>query len=94
MGKNISKNLSGKYSQKLLDHVKQSATDAFKTNSKRVTQKTAEETGDLIGNKINKITKVSKSLQQNNSETATNENDKKYLKKDIYLQKKKRKLLV
>ena len=95
MGKNISKNLSGKCSQKRLDHVKQSATDAFKTNSKRVTQKTAEETGDLIGNKItNKITKVSKNLQQNNSETATNENDKKYLKKDMYLQKKKRKLLV
>ena len=30
-GKNISKNLSSKYSQKLLDHAKQSATDAFKT---------------------------------------------------------------
>ena len=27
-GKNISKSLSGKYSQKLIDHVKQSATDA------------------------------------------------------------------
>ena len=31
----------------------------------------------MIGNKIaNKITKVSKSLQQNNSETGTNENEK------------------
>ena len=43
MGKNIvkdiSKNLSGKYSQKLLDHAKQSATDAFKTASKRAIQK-------------------------------------------------------
>ena len=29
--KNISKNLNVKYSQKLLDHVKQSATDALKT---------------------------------------------------------------
>ena len=42
MGKNndenINKNLSGKYSQKL-DHAKQSATDAFKTTSKRVIQK-------------------------------------------------------
>ena len=28
-GKNISKKLSGRYSQKLLDHAKQSATDAF-----------------------------------------------------------------
>ena len=30
-GKNISKNLSGKYGQKLLDHAKKSATDALKT---------------------------------------------------------------
>ena len=42
--------------QKLLDHAKQSATDAFKTVSKRVIQKTAEATGDLSGKKIaNKI---------------------------------------
>ena len=32
-GKTISKNLSGKYSQKRLDHIKQSTTDAFKTVS-------------------------------------------------------------
>ena len=45
-GKNISKKLSGKYSpgmlairQKLLDHTKQSGTDAFKTASKRAIQK-------------------------------------------------------
>ena len=30
-GKSISKKLSSKYSQKRLDHAKQSATDAFKT---------------------------------------------------------------
>ena len=36
MGKNISKNLSGKYSQRLLDHVKQSAKDPLnKSNSKK-----------------------------------------------------------
>ena len=57
--KNICKNLSGKYRQKLLDHDKQSATDAFKTASKRVIQQTAKRTGGLIGNEIaNKITKV------------------------------------
>ena len=33
MGKSISKNLSSKYSQKLLDHAKQCATDALKTAS-------------------------------------------------------------
>ena len=76
-GKNISKSLSGKYSQKPFDHAKQSATDAIKTFSKRVIQKTAEATGDLIGNKIaNKISKLSQNSQQNNSETATNEHDK------------------
>ena len=31
VGENISKNLNGKYSQKLLDHVKKSATDVLKT---------------------------------------------------------------
>ena len=73
----MSKNLSGKYSQTLLDHLKQSATDAFKTSSKRVFQKTAEATGDLTGIKIaNKIMEVSKNSQQNNSETVTNEHDK------------------
>ena len=33
IGKNISKNLSGKYSQKLFDHAKKSATDALKISS-------------------------------------------------------------
>ena len=35
-----------KHSQNLLDHTKQSATDALETTSKRVAQKTAEATGD------------------------------------------------
>ena len=67
IGKIISKNLNCKYSQKFLDHPKQSATDALKTASKRVVQKTAEGTGDLIGNKIaGRITKFSKTSPQNN----------------------------
>ena len=75
--KNISKNVSGKYGKKLLDHAKKIATDALKTSSKRVIQKTAKATGDLFGNKItNRITKVSKNSQQNNSETAANKHDK------------------
>ena len=32
-GKNITKNVSCKYSQKLLDHAKQSAIDAIKTRN-------------------------------------------------------------
>ena len=35
----------------MLDHAKQSATDAPKTTSKKVIQKTVEATGDLICNK-------------------------------------------
>ena len=47
-----------------------SHSDAIKTASKRVIQKTAEATGELIGNKItDRIKKVSKTLPNNNSET-------------------------
>ena len=42
----MSKHLSVKYSQKLLDHAKQSAPDSFKTVSKRAIQKTAKATAD------------------------------------------------
>ena len=51
IAKSISKNLSGKYSQKLIDHAKQSTTAAFKTTSKRVIQKLMEASGYWIGNK-------------------------------------------
>ena len=74
--------------QKLLHLAKKSATDALKTFSKRVIQKTVEATGDLISNKIaNRITKVS---QQNNSETVTNEHDEEMLKKICISRGKKR----
>ena len=39
IGEKVSKNLSCKYSQKLLDHAKKSALDALKTDSKRAIQK-------------------------------------------------------
>ena len=64
--KNIDKNISNKYSQKLVDSAKKrSAAHAVKAASKRAIQKTAEATGDLIGNKIaDKITTVSKKSPQ------------------------------
>ena len=37
-------------SQKLLDSIKKSTTDSIKPASKEAIQKTAETTGDLIGN--------------------------------------------
>ena len=77
IGKFISRTLSAKYSQKLLDYAKQSATDAHETSSKRAYQKAAETTGDLIGNKIaDRITRVSKNSRLNISETVTNVHDK------------------
>ena len=61
--KNTGKNLSNKYGQKPLDNAKKSAADAIKTASKRTIQKTAEATGNLIGNKSSdKITNVSTEL--------------------------------
>ena len=61
--KSTGRNLSNKYSQKILDSAKKSRTDATKTVSKRAIQKTAETTGDLIGNKIaDKTANVSKEL--------------------------------
>ena len=59
-------------------------------------QKTAEATIDLIGDKIQKkiklkIKKVLKNLQQRNSETVTNENDKEIPRKiNIYRRKAKK----
>ena len=64
----MGKNLSNKYSKKLLDTAKKSMTHPIKTASKTAIQKTAEATGDLIGNKIDKITSVSKKTQNNESE--------------------------
>ena len=48
----FAKNMSNKYGQKLFDTAKRSTTDVIKTASKRGIQKSAEATGDLIGNKI------------------------------------------
>ena len=63
IGKIINKDLSGTYSQKCLDHTKQSTTDALKTVSKQTIKRTAEATGDSIGNKIaDTITKNSNNL--------------------------------
>ena len=62
--------LSNKYGQKLLDSAKKSTTDAITTASKRVIQKSAEATGDLIGNKTaDKIASISKKTNDANNET-------------------------
>ena len=93
-GKYRSKNMSGKYNQKLLDHIKQFTTVAlFQKNN----QKTAEATGDLIGNQIaDRITNFSKALPQNSLEAVKIKHGKEILGKEryMYLYKKDRKLLM
>ena len=82
--KKISKNLSGKYSQKLINCAKQSAIDLFETASKRAIEKTAEAAGDLIGNKVaDKITKVLRISPQNKLETVTNAEENVGLDREI-----------
>ena len=94
--KNIGKNMSNKYSQKLLDSGKKSTTDVIKTASKRAIEKIAEATVDLIGNKIaNKITSASKELHSKKLNSKKDENEIKVSKERyIYIQKKGNKLLM
>ena len=48
----FTRKVGDKYGKKLMDTATKTVIDAAKTASKRVFQKTAEATGDLIGNKI------------------------------------------
>ena len=72
--KNMGKSLSNKYGQKLLDSAKKFTADAIKTASKRVIQKTAEATGDLIGNKI--AVKITSTAKKSTKELHNNEETK------------------
>ena len=55
------RNFVNKYGKKLMDTATKTGMDAAKIASKRVVQKTAEATGDLIRNKIaDKITSMGK----------------------------------
>ena len=81
--------------KKPLDYAKQPATDALKTSSKSVIQKTAEATDDLVGIEIaNRITKSQKVHYRLIQEQLQMNMLKKYQKKDIYLQKIYRKSLI
>ena len=58
-----------KYGKKLMDTARKIGIDATKTASKRVVQKTAEATGDLMGNKIaDKITSLGKTNSKEKDE--------------------------
>ena len=65
--KNIGKNKSNKYSQKLVDSAKKSATDAVRTTSKRGILKIAE-IADKITNSSKKFPKELTSMELHSNE--------------------------
>ena len=57
----FAKKFGNKYGKKLMDTATKTGIDAAKTTSKRIVQKTAKATGDLIRNKIaDKTTSIGK----------------------------------
>ena len=59
------------YGKTLMDTTTKTGADAAKTASKRVVQKTAETTGDLIGNKIaDETTSIGKSKKKEKTNKA------------------------
>ena len=92
----VAKNMSNKYSQKLLDSANKFTTDAIKTASKKAIQKTAEGTGDLIDNKIaDKITSTSKSPQNASKELHSKTDENKIeIRKERYISPEKRQQII
>ena len=77
--------LGDKYGKKLRDAATKTEIDAPKATSHRVVQKTAEATGDLIGNKItDKITALGK----------TKSKEKEYERQEIYILPEKRQQII
>ena len=79
----FARKLGDRYGKKLIDTATRTGIDAAKTASKRFVQKTAEATGDLIGNKIaDKITLVGKTKEKTNKP------------KEIYIPPEKRQQII
>ena len=75
-----------KYGKKLMDTATKTGMDAAKIASKRVVQKTAEATGDLIGYKIaDEITSLGKTKRKGNKRKKTEE---------IYISPEKRQQII
>ena len=75
------------YGKKLIDTATKTWIDTAKTASKRVVQKTAEATGDLIGNKLaDKISSIGKTKEKEKEKTNKPE--------EIYIPPEKRQQIV
>ena len=87
----VAKNVSNKYSQKLVDTAKKSATDAIKTASKRAIKKQLKQL------EIQLVIKLLVRLQVHQKNHAMKKHNQmklimKYQKRDIFLQKKRSKV--
>ena len=81
----FAKKFGNKYGKKSMDTTTKTRIDAAKTTSKRIVQKTAEATEDLIGNKIaNKITSIGKPEEKEKSKEI----------EEIYIPPEKRQQLI
>ena len=81
----LARKFGDKYGKKLIDTATKIVIDPAKTASKRVVQKTAEATGDLIENKIaDKIASIGKSK----------EDDKRKKVGEIYVPPEKRQQII
>ena len=74
-----------KYGKRLMDTTTKTGMDVARTASKQIVQKTAEATGDLIGNKIaDKITSLGK----------TKSKEKEKEEQEIYIPPEKRQQII
>ena len=84
----FARNFSDKYSKSLMDKGIDLSKTFAKTASKKILKETAKATGDLIGNKI--ADKITAKPSKNHMMKLLME----YQKKDIFLLKKEKKLLM
>ena len=81
----LARTFGDKYGKKLRDTATKTEIDAPKATSDRAVQKTAEATGDLIGNKIaDKITSIGKSKEKEKTKKA----------EEIYIPPEKRQQII
>ena len=84
-------NFNSKYGKKLTDTAIKTGIDFASTAGKKIVHKSAEATGDLIGNKIaDKITIVSK--KSHNEEIQSTE-DNNEIRKERYISSKERQII-
>ena len=86
ISKNVSKKLNGRYSQKFLNHAKQSAVDALKTASKKQFKKQQKQLVIWLVTKLQIKSQKSKKIYHIIIKKKILDLVERYLKKDIYLQ--------